>query len=176
MNNIKDALKMAIDLEKKGYDIYKRAAEKTNNKLGKLTLEAIAEKELDHIKAIEKYMNSIGIDISGVNQAISLINIKDKKDYIIPIMENLKVGLGAISKEDTTLEETYKVAMQLERDSFSLYKRLANQAEDESSRRFFEFLMKEEDTHYEILQETLDYLNHPADWFKNNERWIVEGG
>jgi len=175
MTNISDALKMAIDMEKNGYDIYMKAAEKTPNKLGKSTLHAIAKKEIDHIKAIEEFSEKIGTNASNLDKAITLINIKDKKEYIMPIFEGLRNELDAKVESDSDLEKAYEVAMELERKSFGLYKKLAGEAKDSQVKKFFEFLMGEENTHYELLQETLQYLNNPGDWFAEQEKWIVEG-
>ncbi len=175
MENLTEALKRAIDMEKKGYDIYIEAAKKTSNKLGKVTLEAIAAKELDHIKAIEEFDKKISGEISDLSKAIESINSKSKKDYIGSIMDKLKAELQAKVKADTDLEKAYEVAMGLERQSYDLYKKLAGEASDPQAKKFFEFLMGEENTHYELLQETLQYLNNPSEWFKQKERWIVEG-
>lgn len=175
MSNIRDSLEMAVQMEKSGYEIYMKAAKKTQNKLGKTTLEAIAAKELDHIKAIVKFSEKVGEKVSSIDMAISLINVKNKKDYILPIFEKLKSELDAEVSPDADLEKAYQVALQLERDSYDLYKKLAGESKDPQAKKFFEFLMGEENTHYELLQETLQYLNSPGDWFAEQEKWIVEG-
>ena len=175
MGDILDALKMAVDMEKKGFDVYVKAASKTDNKLGKSTLEAIAAKELDHIKAIEEFSGRIRTNIADLNEAISLINLKEKKDYIIPIMEKLKNELDAKVSSDSDLAKAYEAGMEFEKESYNLYKKLAGESDDEQVKKFFEFLMGEENTHYELLQETLQYLNNPGDWFAEQEKWMVEG-
>jgi rubrerythrin len=53
---------------------------------------------------------------------------------------------------------------------------LFDRSADPSSKKFFEFLMGEENNHYELLSETLEYLNSPKDWYREKEKWIVEGG
>ena len=168
MENLSEALRAAIDMEKKGYELYMSAAEKTSNKLGRETLEAIAVKELDHIAAIQKFS-------SDINAAIGTINPAPKKDYVKPIMDALRAELEVKVKPDSDLEKAYEVAMGLEKDSYALYEKLAGKAEDPQAKKFFEFLMGEENIHYELLQETLEYLNNPGDWFKEQERWMVEG-
>jgi rubrerythrin len=175
MTDIKKAIKMAIEMEQKGYDLYMKAAEKTSNRLGKTTLEAIAAKELDHIKAIEEFKRKMAGEVPNLDKAIGSINPKKKIDYIRPIMENLRSELGKQSGGDADLEKAYKVAMGLEQESFNLYKKLASSSRDPQAKKFFEFLMGEENTHYELLQDTLQYLNNPDEWFKQQERWIVEG-
>ena len=78
--------------------------------------------------------------------------------------------------KDSDLEKAYKAAMGLEKSSYSFYKDLFNRSTDPQAKKFFEFLMGEENNHYELLSETLEYLNDPKDWYREKERWVVEGG
>ncbi len=167
MKDISVALKTALTMEKEGYALYMSAAKKTANKFGKITLEAIAVKELDHIKAIENYSKD-------KNLAVKLIHPMRKEDYLRPIMNAIKDQLDAVPPKDLELEKAYKIAMGLEQRSFDLYKSLAAGAEDAIVGKFFEFLMGEENIHYEILQETLQYLTKTGDWYREQEKWNVD--
>jgi rubrerythrin len=169
MENIGIALETALKMEKTGYDLYMKAAEKTSNKLGKTTLEAIAVKELDHIKAIEEFAGK------NIGKAIESIKPKSKIEYIRPVMALLARYLDENITKDSDLEKAYKAAMGLEKNSYAFYKDLSNRSKEPKIKEFFEFLMGEENTHYEILSETLEYLNSPKDWYREKERWIVEG-
>jgi len=170
MDDLQRALETAIKMEKTGYDLYMKAAGKTLNKLGRATLEAIAVKELDHIKAIEEFSEK------NIKKAIESINPKDKKDYVRVVMDKFAKYLDENITKDSDLEKAYKAAMGLEKSSYSFYKDLLNRSTDPRSKKFFEFLMGEENNHYELLSETLEYLNAPKDWYMEKERWVVEGG
>jgi rubrerythrin len=167
--DMNEALVTALSMEKNGYDVYMKAAQKTKNVLGKSTLEAIAKKELDHIKAIEQFT------AKNTDKSIASIDPKEKIDYIKPIVEKVKKALDAKTSKDADLNNAYKVAMGLEKESFNLYKTLKDSSKNPKAVQFFDFLMKEETTHYELLQETLEYLDRPGDWFRENERWVIEG-
>lgn len=169
MDDLQQALSTALNMEKTGYALYMKAAAMTQNRLGRTTLEAIASKELDHIKAIEEFANK------NFKNAIASINPKGKEEYVKLVMEKLAKYLDENITKDSDLEKAYKAAMGLEKSSYNLYKDLAGRAKDPQSKSFFEFLMGEENTHYELLAETLEYLNKPADWYREQERWIVEG-
>ena len=168
--NLQRALETAVKMEKTGYDLYMKAAQKTSNKLGSATLEAIAVKEFDHIKAIEEFAQK------NLDKAVESINPKDKKDYVRAIMDKLAKYLDENITKDSDLEKAYKAAIGLEKSSYSFYKDLLNRSTDPRSKKFFEFLMGEENNHYELLSETLEYLNAPKDWYREKERWVVEGG
>jgi rubrerythrin len=170
MEKIQEALATAIAMEKNGYDLYIKAAQKTSNKLGKTTLEAIAAKELDHIKAIEAFSEN------NFGKAIENVNPKSKMDYVRSVMGKLEKSLDDNITKDSDLEKAYKVALELEKLSFDFYKKLNKESSNSQAKKFFEFLMGEENTHYELLSETLEYLNSPKDWFREQEKWIVDGG
>jgi len=172
---LSDATRAAIELERKGYDVYMSAAERTKNKLGSETLKAIAAKEIDHIKAIEEFVKAMNDKSPDYARAIETIHQKDRKDYVRTIIDGLGKKLDAQVKPDSDLEKAYKVAMDLETESYEFYKKLAAESEQPEARKFFEFLMGEETNHFELLQETLQYLNNPDEWFKEKEKWIVEG-
>jgi rubrerythrin len=169
MENIQEALGTAVEMERSGYDLYIKAAQKTSNKLGRSTLEAIAAKELDHIKAIEEFA------AHNIGKAIESIKPKNKKEYIKPIMDKLSKSLDENVSKDSDLEKAYKVAMELEKKTYDFYQKLSKGSKEPQAKKFFEFLMGEENTHYELLSETLEYLNSPKDWYREKERWLVEG-
>lgn len=168
MDDLKGSLATALKMEQSGYDIYMKAAKKTSNTLGKSTLEAIAAKELDHIKAIKDFAKK------NLDKAIADINPADKKGYIKPIMEKLEKSLDENVKPDSDLNEAYKAALELEKRSYDLYKSLKQKSSGDKEKRFFDFLMKEENMHYELLNETLEYLDNPGNWYREKEQWLVE--
>ena len=175
MLNLLEATNTAIELERKGHDLYISAAEKTTNKLGKETLRAIAAKEIDHIKAIEKFIEIFEAKSSDFNKAIERVRPMEKKDYLRTIVSKLGKELETKVSPDANLEKAYQTAMVFEKDSYELYKKLAGEVSELQAKKFFEFLMGEENMHYELLQDTLEYLNKPGEWFKQQEKWIVEG-
>jgi len=176
MEQLTKAVKMALDMENKGYDLYIKAANETKNPLGKNTLEAIAKKEVEHMKAIEEFARSLKGEDPEIEATINRVAPTNRKKYYnIPIMKNLEKALGEEIKKDNDLEKAYNTAMQLERDAYDFYKKISDDTKDPKAKKLFQFLMQEENNHYELLQETLMYLDRPGDWFKEQERWIVEG-
>ena len=53
-----DALKIALEEEKKAYALYKRAAEIVTDQSAKKMFEHLAEEETKHIKLIEEEINN----------------------------------------------------------------------------------------------------------------------
>jgi rubrerythrin len=65
----------------------------------------------------------------------------------------------------------YKFAISLEAKSYDFYKKQAEAAKEKKAKEFFRFLMKEEATHKKILEESMDFLKNPEDYFLKKEGW-----
>lgn len=176
MSDLLADTKLAIELEEKGYDFYHQAAAKTTNPLAASTLSSLAERERDHmIKITQFYTNLTGEKTLDPNWLMTVNVPPSKEELLQPILKKLKVELNRKFETENDINEIYKVAEDLERDSFNLYEKIAKETTDETAKKFYTALAQEEREHYAILEDTLLYLNNPGDWFKKEERWIVEG-
>jgi len=176
MANLLEDTKLAIELEQKGYNFYIQTAAKTKNPLAASTLSSLAEREMDHIAKITEFFQSLtGKNPLPTSWLLGVEVPPSKADLLKPILLKLKTSLDKEFKTQEDINEAYKAAEGLERDSYNLYEKISRESQDETAKKFYAALAKEEREHYAILDETLQYLNHPADWFRLQERWIVEG-
>ena len=176
MNDLIADTKLAIELEKKGYDFYLRTAEKTNNPLAKPTLEGLAVREMEHLNKIKEFYKDLTGEKKLNSDWLKGVEVPPSKEALVrPILEKLKESLSKKFEKEEDINEAYKIAEGLERDSYNLYDKISNESKDETTKKFYAALAQEEREHYDILEETLLYLNNPGEWFKQNERWIVEG-
>ena len=168
--------KLAIELEKKGYDFYMKTAAKTSNPLAKSTLTSLADRETEHLnKIIEFYKNLTG-EQKLASDWLKGVEVPPKKEELLkPILQKLKQSLDKKIETEKDINDAYRVAEGLEKDSYNLYDKVSKENEDEVTKKFYAALAQEEREHYAILEETLEYLNNPGDWFKKEERWIIEG-
>ena len=174
-NNIdlEQAAKTAIKMEEDGYAAYMSAANKSSNKLGKSTLTAIAEKELMHKAEIEKFVNKLtkktiaGSNVTPDQKASEFIKTE--------IIAKIKNDLKSISELEGDLSKTYEISMGLETKGYEFYINIANNTDNQDAKNLFLFLAKEENLHYELLEDTHLYLTNPSAWFEKEEKWIVEG-
>jgi len=176
MNDIIEDVKLSIELEKKGYDFYTKTVAKTKNPLAISTLSGLAERELEHLEKIREFYK----DITG-EQKLRGDWLKDvsvppsKADLLKPILKSLKASLDKKFETDKDINEAYKIAEGLEQDSYTLYDKISNKSSDETAKKFYAALAQEEREHFAILDETLQYLNNPGEWYRVQERWLVEG-
>jgi len=168
--------KLAIELEKKGYDFYVQTAAKTSNPLARSTLESLADREAEHLAKITEFHKNLTGEQKLKSDWLKGVELPPKKEELLrPILQKLKATLDKEFKTEQDINDAYKIAEGLERDSYNLYLKIAKENENGTTKKFYSALAAEEQEHYEILDETLQYLNNPGDWFKKEERWIVEG-
>lgn len=176
MQDLIEQVKLAIELEKKGYDFYSKSAADSKNPLLSATLASLAEREFDHIERIRQIQDQLLKDEKQRSDWLKNVFVPPSKNELI---ESIVKRLGSIStkagQETDNLTRIYETALEFERNSVALYEKLAGQQKDKIIKDFFLALVKEENEHFEILDETMKYLNNPGDWFKEQERWIVEG-
>ncbi|HVN68019.1 MAG TPA: ferritin family protein [Candidatus Sulfotelmatobacter sp.] len=176
MADIKVDVKLSIELEEKGYAFYAATAAKTKNPLAAATLSSLAEREMEHIKRINEFYRSLTGEKPLISNWLATVEVPPSKAALIkPIVAKLKESLERKFVTPADLTEAYLIAEGLEKDSFTLYDRIAKENDEPVTKKFYAALAAEEREHYAILDETLQYLNTPGDWFKLQERWIVEG-
>jgi len=176
MNDLIADTKLAIELEKKGYDFYTETAKKTSNPLASSTLKSLAVREMEHLNRVKEFYQDIAGEKKLKSDWLKGVEIPPKKEEILkPILQKLKSALDKKFETDKEINDAYMIAEGLERDSFNLYDKISKESDNEIAKKFYAALAQEEREHYAILEETLQYLNNPGDWFKKEERWIVEG-
>ncbi|MCU0641903.1 MAG: ferritin family protein [Candidatus Margulisbacteria bacterium] len=174
--DIKADVKFSIELEKKGYAFYRDTAARTKNPLAASTLSSLAEREQVHIERImEYYLSLTGEQILRSDWLKEVAVPPTRAQLLKPILLKLKSLLSKKIETTAEINEAYEIAEGLERDSFTLYDQISKKSADPTAQKFYASLAQEEREHYAILDETLQYLNSPGDWFRKEERWIVEG-
>lgn len=176
MNDIIEEVKLSIELEKKGYDFYTKTASKTKNPLAISTLKGLAEREIEHLNRIRELYQDMSGEKKLKSDWLKDVSVApSKKELIRPILENLKENLNKKIETSKDIDEAYHVAEGLERESYTLYDKISKESKDQTAKKFYAALAQEEREHYAILEETLKYLNNPGEWYREQERWILEG-
>ena len=90
IENVKDAIKTAIQMEKDGYNFYKKAAAQTSSKLGQSIFESLSQDELLHLDIFQKLFE----DKMGKNEWDNLVNSSKKYTNIAVFPKDLKEVSG----------------------------------------------------------------------------------
>ena len=151
-------LTYAIQMEIEGEQYYLSQAEINKGTSLHRAFTLLAEAEKKHADLLrEKYIDtdsSINDNLPATEPA-SLFS--GKADY----MRDADVVPGQL--------EVYAVARDMEQKSIDLYREMLTETKDEPIRGLFEFLIKQEQDHYDFFDELITLLRRPRDWVEDAE-------
>ncbi|MBW2984025.1 ferritin family protein [Candidatus Woesearchaeota archaeon] len=162
--DLKEAFQTALDFEEKGHKIYEETSKKTENPIVARTFRYLAEQELNHIEEIKGYTEKEKIELKGDK-------LEDTKKFFSTTTEEFKVKTE-LSDDDI---EAHKTALELEKKSYEFYEKQFHQTDDEELKKFFKWLMEQENAHYHLIQNAYEYIQNPEHFFAEEEKWVVEG-
>lgn len=159
------ALARAYELEKKGLTFYINSLNDSENLLVRRTIYSLAKDEISHMIKIDDI--SLSLDASkkwtkedaGFNGSDIEIAIKkyfDRTDKTL--FEQNKDNVAVI-----------KSAIEFERQSYEFYDDLSKKVASDKEKRFYDELKKQEEGHFDALQNVYYYLTKTGDWFENDE-------
>lgn len=70
--------------------------------------------------------------------------------------------------------DSYRFALDKEEESYEFYKNAADQATDDSLKKIFQYLIKQERIHCNVLEEIIKLLTRPEEWVESAEFGIRE--
>ncbi len=170
-----EALQLALKTEKEGYEMFRKAAEQASNDFVKRLFMRLAKDELLHMDLIKRFYadsqkKKSWRELSDAEKDISEAKT-EMKTIFTDALEKAKIGELVFSDKDV---EIYRKAAQFEKDGTDLYDKLYNETDDPKARRFYAFLREMEREHMEILDNTLQYLENPNNWYLLTEGWSME--
>jgi len=118
INQIKEAIQTAIQMEKDGYSFYKKAASQTESETGKSFFESLASDEQIHLDIFQKlFENKI-----GKTEWNNLVH-SSKKYADLPIFpKDLKSSEGA--NPDLDELDALRIGMDSEKEAIDYYKKI----------------------------------------------------
>lgn len=146
-----DLLQMAINMEREGEQYYKKLAESSKGNHLKNVFDGLAEDEKHHAELLEDKCSgkTFEANLEDTTASRSVFKEEDFFEY------------GIITTAPSQLD-VYKLALQKEKESIDLYKKLMGGSAE--NRELFEFLIRQETKHFEVLDELVKLLNRPNDW------------
>ncbi len=164
-----DALRFAIDYEKKGEEYYRKTGNETKDHLARKTLFMLADEEIDHIRKIEQFNDHLlGTADFDMNKECALTLPERVKTFIAEVKESAKAsGEGEISDINV-----YSTAMANEKQGYEMYASVQESSKDDRLKQFFGFLADEERAHYKLLSASKKYLEDPSYYFEEDGGWI----
>jgi len=165
-----DALKIAIDTENEGLEMYQKASGKASNPLAKKMFLGLAEDEKAHLTMIEEIARGMGMS-AALKVARQGTPLERMKTLFTEAKGDVTENLAPSADEF----EAIRIAMDFEQRGYSFYEQAANEATDADQRALFDRLAQEEDEHYRILDSTRQYLQNTGEWNLWEEGGLLTG-
>ncbi|MEO0026290.1 MAG: ferritin family protein [candidate division WOR-3 bacterium] len=149
---ILNGLKEAMVAERTGIEFYRTAAERTRDEQGKAVFLRLAADEQKHLEYLqEQYRHLLKNTVSPVKLELPVTDTTGASPIFSP---ELKARINQAHWEMTALS----VGLALEQASIARYRQLAAEAEGAELRRFFESLVRWEESHAAALQQQFNLL------------------
>jgi rubrerythrin len=159
-DDVKNAIKTAIQMEKDGFAFYKKASAQTSSDMGRDIFESLANDEQLHLEVFQKLFH----DKIEKTEWDNLVNSSKKYAEINIFPKDLKQIEGA--NPDTNELDALEIAMNSEREAIDYYGEIKEKTKDEDIRKIINEIIDQEKNHYSILQEEFDYLGKTGYWFE----------
>jgi rubrerythrin len=154
-----EALQVALDTEKKGYQFYKIAAKSSKDPTGQEVFEHLAKDEIEHMGVIATVFESLTKDEPWMTyeEAVARYGETSREKIIFP-----DVPEGA--EEDFDDLRALEEALEFEKKAVEFYAKQAREADGEKARAFYQSLIEIEESHVQIIQAELDSLMGAGIW------------
>ena len=175
MESLKQAIQMAMKMEKDGADFYQEAATKVASESAKKMLLSFVKDEKKHFNLLKKIFEET--KLPNFNRDFEeMFSLKLPADKVKTIFSKAK---GEVQKHIPISSDELDVlrkAIEMEKKSVDFYQKQKGKAAEDKLRALFERLVEEERQHYQLLTNTLSYLEDSRDWYLWEEKALLNGG
>ena len=162
--DLSQALREALDFERKGSEFYVQLGIDTKQPLAKRLFYNLAKQEIDHIVRIEEIFDAL-----KRNTPWPEFKAKDIRE----IEQEMKKIFGSLDKKARAQEpdnkDGYQLAINLEKQGYEMYRKFSGKATDEREQRFFSSLAEEEKNHLTALDNVYYFLTQSEEWLSMDE-------
>jgi rubrerythrin len=163
------ALNQAIELEIKGQRFYLEAAECTTNPKGAEMFRSLADDEMIHERILRRQLDAL---TQGEGWVPVLSMVEGLPEGATEVTANLAALIFPDSEkvcEDTLRPDESDLdallfALQIENESFNLYREMAEKTDDPNGKRMYEYLANAERGHFEQLMLNYEHLSTTGSW------------
>ena len=156
-------LEFAIKMELAGEKYYNEQAEiNEDNSLSKV-FRMLAKDENMHAMILENKINKLAYELiknETLSEAKSVFN-------------NIEAITGGIKQIPDQLD-AYKLALENEKESITLYRKCLSEATLDESKRLFAYLLEQEEDHYAIIDQIISLIVRSEEWVESAEFGVRE--
>jgi rubrerythrin len=157
-----DIYEFALQMETESENYYRKLSKETENKGLKTIFNMLGDEEAKHYKIIEQIKNK------SPQKVIDTPLLSDAKAVFEKMAadERFNFSKGQI--------EAYEKAQDIETKSKNFYLQKAGEVGETIQKEIFRKLAVEEEKHYFLLQNIIDFVSRPKIWLENAEWYHLE--
>jgi len=178
-------LRRAMENEREGYRFYLEASERSADPAGQGTFRSLARDEERHLALLLVEYESLSAGKGWIDPEEAAA-----RQMEVDITKPLFPGEELAPQRESLFEETFaahdvealagdlavlEFGMNIEEEFYKMYEKAAAEVDDPLGQQAYQFLMKEENRHYKILQDAYDYLSDNKHWWDDWELPFFEG-
>jgi rubrerythrin len=167
----RERVNLALKTENDGSAFYRQATGRVNHKLAKAAFEILAKEEMRHVALIE----ALATRLTGKGAPI-VVDSPTKGVLAKGIRTIYECAMDGKGGPDYGAAEAYEKAIELEHRVSALYFEYGRESESDEARRLFNVLYREEQDHLTLLEDMLNYLTKPDQWFIDKDYVMLDGG
>ncbi|KKO17900.1 MAG: ferritin family protein [Candidatus Brocadia sp.] len=153
----------AMQMEKDGEQYYRNLIQKTRNAGLKKILDMLADAEVRHYDTLQKMKKN---EKTQLPDSEILSKVKN-------IFMEMKAGKDTLDV-NVSQKEFYKKAQEIEKKSRQFYTEKAAEVDNQSQRETFLTIADEEERHYVILENIINFISQPSTWLENAEWYHLD--
>ncbi len=168
-----DILADAIAFEEEGIHFFAEKAKTATSELERLIFRSLAKDEQGH----RSYLIGLRDEMIKTHDLEPLAG--GDHDHPSTPRQIFETALDSVKDPYEYVAEDLEIlqgAMEVERKGYSMYSQAATRMESDEARKLFEHLAAEEQTHYELLKNTYEYIRDPEGWHEYEEGVMLDGG
>jgi rubrerythrin len=171
-NDEKKVLALALENEIRGRELYTQYANTVGSGLAKRVFVHLANEELSHIEDIKEFLKSLPMGINlDVEKMTKPVSLRKTQEFFGKLVEDLLEQIRPTDDDNKSRD----VAMAIEKASYEYYRKGAEATRNQKVRKFFKWLMEQEQSHFMLIRNAFEYANNPETWFREQEHWLLEG-
>ncbi len=165
-----NVLKYALEKEKAAEDFYTEKAQIVKEPGAREIFKSLAGDEHKHFEMVSELLKQA--ESGAETSAIILPPSSNPKERFDKISSKFKSANLPSLSEKTKAGEALTFALEIEKQSFNHYSQAAEDAENNETAAVYRFLAGEENKHYIMIDNAIDFIDDPGRWIYEEENLI----
>ena len=161
-----ETLETALEKEKLAWEAYEKYAKNSHNSGAVEVAKILAKQEEKHFEIISGLLKDARENHPVKTFKDSSFNPKDI------LSGALKKDVVNVKEDSESLKELLKTALAKEKESFLFYSKAAKDSTEKEIKDIYLYLAGEENKHYVMVDNIIDFTSGPEKWIYNEENLI----